>query len=171
MMHWKPLLVLAAACAIGTPVVAQTQASGTFTDFEGDTSGWVFNNSPLGNGGWAVDGTPAQVVTVTATGSSAFSGSKLLNYNNGTSYDFRGSLDSPYNTNRGIAWAPSVSTAAMADPVLRFWCNYETETLDGRFDRRWVIVGAGKHSIVGRYGMLEAGKAGMCGAMGRWHIH
>lgn len=161
-------------------------AQNRFWDFEGDASGWTFSNSPLGNGGWAEDGTPSAVAGPSASASSAFSGARSLNYNNGTNYDFRGSSDSPYNTNRGTATSPAISIAGMESPVLRFWCNYDTETYDSRFDKRWIVVQGRRIQVYSslletgarssEYWLVAGGNgdgraAGVCAERGRWHWH
>jgi len=99
-------------------------AQGYSTGFDSGSTGWVFD-TPVGGVGWAVDGTPSAFPSgVARTGSS-------LNYNNGTDYA---------GCNGGGALSPSIALGGLVNPVLTFWCNYDTETRGTAVDRRLIQV-------------------------------
>ncbi|GEM_PF-5821142 len=108
------------------------------------------------SGLWAADATPA----------SSTSGSKCLNYNNGTSFH-TGSRTT------GAARSPSLSAPMWAEYTMIFRCNYQTETTGTTYDKR--SVKAYRNGQVAVTSTLAssgtAPSAGLCGAMGVWHNH
>ena len=93
-------------------------------DFDSGAAGWVFTQ-PVNGVGWAVDSTPASFPSgVSRSGSS-------LNYNDGT--DYAGCGD-------GGALSPSLNVGGTTNPVLTFWCNYNTETRSTQYDRRTLQI-------------------------------
>ncbi len=158
-------LACLAALLVAWPAFAQSQSRSYF-DFNDGLQGWIAG-APAGSGvGWAADGTPA------GFGSGAFSPPASLNFNNGNSYDSGG-------TSRGSVTSPVISLVGWADPVLRFHCNYQTETTGTSYDKRWVRFHyderasdpqSAPNASVQLRGSL-GGTGGPCAAMGTWHFH
>ena len=116
-MHGMALLCLAAL------------AQGYVTDFDGGAPDWTIDVLPGAR--WAADATPAAFPHgISRSGLS-------LNFNNGT--DYAGGA-------RGGAVSPPVDLSLLTNPVVEFWCNYETETRGTAFDRRFLQVWDGSAS-------------------------
>jgi hypothetical protein len=111
-------------CALAMTVTAAFSAVSYATDFDGDLSDWIIDG-PTAGVAWAADATPA-----TFPGGIS-KGGKSLNYNNGV--DYAGS-------NSGGALSPAISLSGIANPVLRFWSCYNTETRGNQYDRRFVQI-------------------------------
>lgn len=116
----------------GTSAGGGTYGGGTggdySEDFEGATDGWTFEGGAGdGDPAWAFDATPA-----TVPGGPVHGGAASLNYNNGADYD------TPGLPNSGTATSPAI--ALSGNPVLTFWCNYNTETDGADFDKRTVAI-------------------------------
>ncbi len=121
-----------------------------------DGAGWAFSAATQGVQ-WAVDATPSSM-----PGGIARAGNSL-NYNNGTNYE------SNVLANAGDATSPLIDISGMANPRLRFWCNYQTETAGTAKDKRWVKVGNNLFTTV-HLAQQVSGTAG-CSASGTWHRH
>lgn len=99
-------------------------AQGYTQDFNSTPADWTFD-SPVGGVSWAVDATPSTFPNrVSRSGNS-------LNYNNGTDYS---------GNNKGKATSPAISLSGLTNPVLKFWCNYHTETRGIDFDKRTLQI-------------------------------
>jgi hypothetical protein len=104
---------------------------------------------------WAADGTPGSV-----TGGASRSGPNSLNYNNGSDYS-NGSL------NRGSVTLSTIVQTGNTD--FRFWCNRDTENVDGK-DRRFLkIMSQGSDGVLTEVYSKEFLTAD-CPA-GVWHEH
>lgn len=133
--------------------------------------GWMYwngsaNTAPSTSNSslWSADGTPMNM-----PGGAYKSGSKSLNYNNGTNYNVGMKV--------GGAVTPKINISNMQFPVLSFQCNYETETTGNNKDKRWVKVGYwnGNNASYWVESVLATNVApvagGACGSMGAWHEH
>jgi hypothetical protein len=113
---------------------------------------------------WAVDGTPASMI-----GNAYHSAPSSLNYNNGTDYD------TPGVPNSGSATSPSIAISGLTGARLKFFCNYQTETLGTDHDVRTVQVSNDGFTtlLVNETLSTTPGSAlaGPCAAMGTWHEH
>lgn len=126
------------------PVLLCLAAQGYATSFDGGTAGWLFSPAS-GQPRWAVDATPAAF----PFGPSRSGNS--LNFNNGV--DYAGPA-------AGIARSPSILLTGLSNPVLEFWCNYETETRGTDFDRRYLEVwsaSGGGQTLQSRWRMASVG--------------
>ncbi len=103
---------------------AAAHAQGYGTNFDGGTAGWTLDAAVNGSA-WAADATPAGF-----PGGPSRSGLSL-NFNNGT--DYAGGTS-------GAALSPVIGLAGLTNPILTFWCNYNTETRGTAFDRRRLQV-------------------------------
>lgn len=141
-------------------------------DSSNPLSGWMYWNgntsgAPSSSNAtlWAVDATPTDM-----PGGASYSGTKSLNYNNGVNYNSPG-------VKLGGAVTPKIDISSMQVPVLKWRCNYETETAGTVTDQRWVKVGywAGSSAsywveqILSTNGNPAYG--GPCATMGAWHEH
>ncbi|MBM3976567.1 MAG: collagen-like protein [Planctomycetes bacterium] len=134
-----------------------------------NASGWTFSGANPNGIAWSVDATPGSVL-----GAAAFvSSPACLNFNNGTDY----------NGGPGIIVAGSATCAGglidltgTTNPVLKFWCNYQTETTGTGFDRRFVEFSNNNFSGANLLsaqcaGTTPSGGLDACAAMGVWHQH
>lgn len=135
-------------------------------DFEGNTAAWSLSGQ--GDVVWAVDATPP---IVGAGGeASVKSGSKSLNFNNGSNYN--GTAPT-----KGAAVSPPVNLTGMPAPELRFWCNYDTR-FDKDLDRRILEIRGLDGQMHGKWHLVPEGAPGgeaavalNCPKMGAWHQH
>lgn len=147
-------------------------------DFDGSNplEGWLFYDpeesttppSPTVVTLWKVDGTPEDM-----PGGAFSSGSKSLNYNNGTNYE-----TNIIWWNSGIAISPKLNIAGLANPVLTFQCNYQTEGTGTAMDQRKVGVGylgSNGQPVYYYSGQLSstapASDPTHCPSMENWHAH
>jgi len=124
------------------------------------TTGWTLGGTEVA---WAADATPASF-----PGGAYKSGPSSLNYNDGTDYDNG-------QTNSGAAQSLVINLTNYAETVLKFQCNYQTETAGPQFDKRIVKVysGSGTTPVLSAQVASTGGSAaaGPCAAMGTWHEH
>jgi hypothetical protein len=124
---------------------------------------WTISTSDPGVT-WAVDGTPASM-----PGNPFFSAPSSLNYNNGTNYD------TPGLANSGTATSPAITISGLSGARLKFFCNYQTETIGTDHDVRFVQISNDGFatSLVNEQLSSVPGSvlAGSCSAMGTWHEH
>jgi len=107
-------------------LAAAARAQDYRESFDAPPAGWTLDGGALPQDArWAFDTTPADF----PSGPSRDGNS--LNFNNGQ--DYAGCA-------AGSATSPSISLGALQHPVLRFWCNYQTETRGTAFDRRSVEI-------------------------------
>src|SRR5690349_1700729 len=153
-------LTLAALLAASAPLRAQIVRFAT--DFP-DGAGWTFDPGfPPQGPVWAVDATPASVVTALPYHSAPAS----LNFNNGTCYGNTGCLGMAH----GNATSPAVDISAPSGTAtLSFWCAYDTETLPacGYDIRRVRISNDGFQSVL----LDQCVSVAFCGPPGQWHQH
>jgi hypothetical protein len=110
--------------AISLSIVNVITAIAYATNFDSGVPGWTFD-APVNGSAWAADATPASFPNgISRT-------SLSLNFNNGT--DYAGATS-------GGALSPLISLAGVTNPVLEFWCNYNTETRGPGFDQRCIQV-------------------------------
>ena len=144
-------LMIAACVTSGLGLNAQTVLYAT--DFS-DAQGWTLTSSapPVG---WAVDATPAGVLSTPSWHSAPSS----LNYNNGTNY-YSGSMP-----NNGMAASPQIDlSTASGNVTLGFWCNWSTEGGPCGYDARVMYInGSQSLSVCFTYDQ--------CGPPGQWHFH
>ncbi len=89
-------------------------------DFDSGLQGWTVEPG-AGGAAWAADATPASFPSgVSRSGAS-------LNFNNGADYS---------GGTSGAVVSPPLNVSGIANPVIEFWCNYNTETRGTQFDRR-----------------------------------
>lgn len=159
------------AFAQGTvPPSSETGIASGSENFDGTVSGWTLGDS--GTVKWGIDGTPA---TVGSGGqSSAQSGTKSLNFNNGTNYDAGTGVAA-----KGTATSPTINLSGMTSPTLKFYCNFETEA-ETNYDQRILkIESADGATTHGTWQFLPpspasgtaVGTAVTCGTSGTWHQH
>jgi Collagen triple helix repeat (20 copies) len=134
-----------------------------------DASGWTFTGANPNGIAWNVDATPGSVLGAAAFVSSPGS----LNFNNGTDY----------NGGPGVIVVGSATCASglidltgTTSPVLKFWCNYQTETTGTGFDRRYVEFSnngfSGANLLSAQCaGTTPSGGLDACATMGAWHQH
>ncbi|MBI2932918.1 MAG: hypothetical protein HYY16_14835 [Planctomycetes bacterium] len=134
-----------------------TPSGGYATGFEAGAPGWELS------GLWAVDATPGSM-----PGGAACGGAVSLNYNNGAGFNTG-------SANQGDAISPMVDVASISNPVLRFWCNYRTETPATSYDRRILRVIHWDGSVAASYTLATTNPSSpdvdTCAAMGTWHQH
>ncbi len=136
-------------------VIATAIPSGYTTDFEGPLD-WEL--SPADGVGWGLDASPA-----TVAGGAFQSASRSLNYNDGTDYDNG-------VRNSGSALSPPIELSGLDAPILRFACNYHTETTGSAWDQRWVrIRSTASGAVLDSLQLYQT--AGRCGLPGTWHTH
>jgi len=105
---------------------------------------------------WGVDATPAS-----APGGAVRSAPASLNFNNGTNYDTGSRI-------RGSATLALLPVQGTAD--LHFWCNRDTENVDGK-DRRMIkFVNEDSSQILHEISSTEFSLAD-CSPAGTWHEH
>ncbi|RME75952.1 MAG: hypothetical protein D6776_02155 [Planctomycetota bacterium] len=152
-MHATRTLGLTAGLLLLCAAAAPAQSVPYHEDFESGTNGWSLH------GLWSVDGDPAS-----APGGAASSGRASLNFNDGTAYP---------GLQRAACQSPTIRASRLVDHVLRFRCNYETETTGTRYDRRFVIVRVNGQTVVRQQlsGSRNAPRGAHCSAMGMWHTH
>lgn len=144
-------------------------ASGS-ENFDGTVSGWTLGDS--GTVKWAIDNTPA---TVGSGGeSSAHSGTKSLNFNNGTDYNAGSGVVA-----KGTATSPAINLSGLSSPSLKFYCNFQTEN-ETKYDQRILKIesddGATTHATYqflppGAAAGTPAGTTQTCDTSGKWHQH
>lgn len=128
----------------------------TFLD-PGLPPGWnSWNSSPTVQ--WNVDGDPASV-----PGGSSMSAPYSLNYNDGTDYN-------DGNANSGTATSPVLDLTGSKNPILTFWCNYDTDTTGTITDQRVLSVQGAWLAIVWKQVQFSS-NAGDCAEKGVWHQH
>ncbi len=145
---------LFATLALAASAHAQSTVSAPYrTDFEHGAGGWTLQ------GLWHVDASPASVA-----GGAAYSGDRSLNFNDGRGYP---------GVQRAACQSPTIRASAMVEHVLRFRCNYVTETLGPRFDRRRVRVRVNGRTVLDEQLASTSGTPApaRCAAMGVWHTH
>jgi len=125
--------------------------------FEGYPPDWIFANTS-GSVQWYVDGSPSD-----APGGAYHTTPFSMNYNNGT--HFYDGLPT-----WGFAATPILNLGLVQNPVLKFWCNYETETSGSLKDHRYVSVHNDYVTIVYYDAQLYTDQ-GSCDGMGIWHQH
>ena len=124
---------------------------------EGSPPDWTFANTS-GSVQWDVDGSPP-LVPGGASKSTPFS----MNYNNGM--HFYDGLPT-----WGFAATPILDLGLVQNPVLTFWCNYETETSGSLKDQRYVSIHNDYVTMVYYDAQLFTDQ-GSCDQMGIWHQH
>ena len=153
----RSCFLLIVACA-GSAVGLHAQTVLYSTDFA-DAQGWTFTASapPVE---WAVDDTPANVLTSLAWHSAPYS----LNYNNGVNY-FSG-----LSSNIGTATSPPIDLSAASGSVsLGFWCNWSTEDGPCAYDTRGLLISNdGFQTTTYAFACFTSTQ---CGQAGQWHFH
>lgn len=131
-----------------------------FTTAFDTATGWTLS-APVGGVGWSVDATP-----VAAPGGAFRSAANSLNYNNGTDYNSGGS-------NSGTATSPSLNISGIGSAALVFWCNYDTEVVDGSNDKRRIQVSNDSFVTkkIDQTFTSTAAAPYQCSATGVWHRH
>lgn len=149
-MNWTHCALSALLVLAGVPAAAQTVLHED--DFEGPATWQV-------HGLWNVDGSPSSV-----SGGAAYSGTKSLNFNNGTDYA---------GTARGAVSSPVIDVAAGSALRIAFRCNYETETTGTRYDQRRVVIRLDSNVVQRQQlaGSRSVPSANRCASMGTWHRH
>jgi subtilisin-like proprotein convertase family protein len=152
-----------ASPAVYTWVVQAAPVDGVGPVYNSLDQAWAVTNwtlsAPVNGVGWAVDASPSSV----AGGLPFRTGKASLNFNNGTDYNSGG-------TSSGTATSPSINIGAMGSAVLRFWCNYQTDTIETATDQRTVEV-LEFPSLKSVTAQQLSTTFGGCAAMGIWHEH
>jgi len=96
-----------------------------------------------------------------------------LNYNDGVDYDYTYTPTTPIGPTSGSAQSPRIDVSALGSPVLRFQCNYETDTPGTATDQRWVRIYSfdGIDILPLEQEIQFSTGTGGCAAMGVWHEH
>jgi len=112
---------------------------------------------------WSVDGSPQN-----ALGGAYRSGNSSLNYNN------RNGTFSTGGPNRGEATSTVINVTHLDSAELRFWCNYSTETVGVKWDRRFLRLLRRDGSVLESHQLAMYGGSAWtraCAAPGVWHEH
>ncbi|TAJ23482.1 MAG: collagen-like protein [Planctomycetota bacterium] len=134
-----------------------------------NAAGWSFSASNPNGVAWNADATPGSLL-----GAAAFrSAPASLNFNNGTDYSGGAGV---IVTGSATCDAGLIDLSGTTSPVLRFWCNYQTESTGTGFDKRYVEF---SNNDFGGPNLLSAqlasttptGGIDACAPMGVWHEH
>ncbi|MBI2922377.1 MAG: hypothetical protein HYY18_15090 [Planctomycetes bacterium] len=155
--------VLVLACAV--PASAQLVAPVT-DNFDVGTggfqlAGWVTDPPSILGSEWKCDALPA-----TVDGAPSFlSGVASLNFNDDTAY---------FNDEFGSATSPEIDVTSLGGSVvLRFACNYDTESSGYFWDIRDLdVLNGATDAVLGTHTLGSDGTGTLlCAAQGTWHTH
>ncbi len=148
------------AVLLGMANVARAQEAGYETSFESGSAGWTFA-STVSTITWSMDSSGS------LPGGISSQGTKSLNYNDGVDYYYSSS-----SSNSGTAASPVIGLCGLRNPLLSFWCNYQTDGRIGYDVRRITVapnVGSVLRETLGTTGY--GANVGPCEASGSWHRH
>lgn len=148
MLH-RAFVALFVCVLLGTEAFAQ----GYQTKFD-NAQGWTLFSSH-NEVKWAVDSNLLP----------PFSAPSCLNYNNGVSYSSGG-------RNQGYAISPLIQKNGRT--VMRFWCNYATETEETDYDKRFLLILDKNLKTLHAFQFAGRGQSvelTPCPSMNAWHDH